>query len=224
MGTVVELTGRGRAYLAAPQQGAGLGLLVIHERWGLVPQVQDVCDRFGAEGFTALAPDLFRGATADEPDDAARLMMGLDLEQAGHKLGAAIDHLEVSSSVRGQGVGVVGFCMGGGLGLVLATRRADIRACVAYYGIVPPPSARPDWSRLQAPVQGHVGDQDELVPPEEARHLEAMLSGLDKDVEVFFYPDAGHAFFDDSRPEAYNPTAAGLAWTRTLEFLRAKLG
>lgn len=224
MGTVFELTSRGRAYEAAPEQGAGPGLLVIHERWGLVPHVRDVCDRFGAEGFTAVAPDLFHGATAEEPDAAGKLMLGLNLEQAGRELAAAVDHLELSSSVRGQGIGVVGFCMGAGLALVLATQRAGIRACVVYYGLIPWPSVRPDWSRLQAPVQGHVGDQDELAA-DEARRLEATLSSLDKDVELFFYPDAGHAFFfDDSRPEAYNATAAGLAWTRTLEFLRAKLG
>lgn len=225
MGNLIELSGGKRAYLATPGQGAGLGLVVVHEYWGLVAHVQDVCERFAAEGFTAIAPDLFHGATADEPDKAGTLMMALDSEQAASELGVAIDHLEASPSVRGQGVGVLGFSMGGGLALVLATRRsADVRACVTFYGLLPWESGRPDWSRLQAPVQGHVAEQRGLLPAGGVGELEATLSSLDTDVELFVYPDAGPGFFDDSRPDAYDATAAGLAWTRTLEFLRAKLG
>lgn len=225
MGDAIELPGNDRAYLATPAQGAGPGLVVIQEYWGLVPHIEDVCDRFAAEGFTALAPDLFHGATASEPDEAGKLMMALNLERAGREMGAAIDHLTSSDAVRGEGVGVVGFCMGGGLAMMLATQRPDeVRVCVTFYGLIPWESAQPDWSRLQAPVQGHFGDEDELFSPDKVQALEQTLSDLGKEHELFFYPGTGHAFFNDDQPEAYDESAASIAWTRTLELLRAKLG
>lgn len=228
MGAIIELSANGTnrpGYLATPGLGAGPGLVVIQEQWGLVPHIEDVCDRLAAEGFTALAPDLLNGATTSEPDEADKLMMALNLEEAAGIMGAAADHLRSSEAVRGAGVGVIGFCMGGGLALVLATQRPeDIRACVTFYGLIPWESVRPDWSRLQAAVQGHVAENDDLFPPDEARRLEQTLHELGKDVEMFVYPDVGHAFFNDARPEVYDASAASTAWTRALEFLRAKLG
>ena len=224
-GTTIELSGGVRGYLAAPEQGAGPGLLVIQDRWGRSPFVEAVCDRFALEGFAALAPDLIAGAPATAPDDADRLMIGLNLDQAARRLGASVDHLTASPSVRGEGIGAVGFGMGGGLALVLATQRpSDVRAGVVFHGLAPSTSDRPDWSSLRAPVQGHFGEDDDRCRPEEVRRLEVALSEPGNDVELFLYPGAGHAFFDDTRPEAYHGASAALAWIRTLEFLRAKLG
>ncbi|MDQ3305561.1 MAG: dienelactone hydrolase family protein [Actinomycetota bacterium] len=225
MGELIDLGGGERGYLATPEVGAGPGLVVIQEYWGLVPHIEDLCDRFAAEGFTALAPDLFRGATASEPDEAGKLMMALNLEQAVGDMGAAVEHLRASPAVRGDGLGVVGFCMGGGLALMLAAQRpADIDACVAFYGLIPWESAHPDWTKLDGPVQGHFGEDDELFSPDRMRELEATLDRAGKETDFHLYAGAGHAFFNDTRPEAYDDTAAHLAWTRTLEFLRAKLG
>ncbi|MGH9004028.1 MAG: dienelactone hydrolase family protein, partial [Acidimicrobiia bacterium] len=121
-------------YLATPEAGAGPGLIVIQEWWGLVDHIKDLCDRFAAEGFTALAPDLYHGATTTEPDEAGRLMMGMNLERAARDMAGAVDHLAGHEAVRGQGVGVVGFCMGGGLALWLGTLRPDaVKAVVPYY-------------------------------------------------------------------------------------------
>src|SRR5688500_19098918 len=116
MGDMVEFPsngGTGRGYFATPEAGAGPGLIVIQEWWGLVPHIKDVCDRFAGEGFTALAPDLYHGESTTEPDEAGKLMMALNLEQAAKDMGGAIDYLESSDKVRGDGVGVIGFCMGG---------------------------------------------------------------------------------------------------------------
>lgn len=228
MGAIIELSGNGetgRGYLATPEQGAGPGLVVIQEYWGLVPHIEDVCDRLAGEGFTALAPDLYHGVTTSEPDEAGKLMMALNLGQAASDMAGAVDHLRTSEAVRGAGVGVIGFCMGGGLALMLAAERPDdVRACVAFYGLIPWESAHPDWSRLGAAVQGHFAEEDEFFSPEQARGLERTLRDLGKDVEMFLYPGVGHAFFNDTRPEAYDPSAASTAWTRALEFLRAKVG
>jgi carboxymethylenebutenolidase len=158
MGELVDFPSNGHnasGYLAVPASGQGPGVIVIQEWWGLVPHITDVCDRFAAEGFVALAPDLFHGQSTTEPDEAGKLMMTLNLDQAARDMGGAIDYLQGHDTVTSTGVGVTGFCMGGGLALLLAVQRPDdIVACAPYYGVIPWESAQPDWSRLQAPVRG----------------------------------------------------------------------
>jgi carboxymethylenebutenolidase len=228
MGAMVEFPSNGTTgsgYLATPERGAGLGLLVIQEWWGLVDHIKDVCDRFAAEGFTALAPDLYHGETAGEPDEAGKKMMAMDLGRAARDLDGAVDLLLGSDAVRGDGIGVTGFCMGGGLALVLATRRPDaVRACVPFYGVIPWPEAQPDWTALEAAVQGHFAEKDAFFTPEKVAELEATLRDLGKEADLIVYPGVDHAFFNDERREVYDEGAARTAWTRTLEFLRAKLG
>src|SRR5690606_26234135 len=146
MGEIVTFASNGgtaQGYLAVPEGGGGIPLVVIQEWWGLVPHIQDVCDRFAAEGFVALAPDLFHGETTTEPDEAGKLMMALNVDQAARDMGGAVDKVaEVAGSDR---VGVTGFCMGGGLALVLAAKRPDkVKAAVPWYGLIPWPDAEPD--------------------------------------------------------------------------------
>src|SRR5919197_5696064 len=106
-------------YLATPQSGKGPGVLVIQEWWGLVGHIKKVCDRFAADGFTALAPDLYHGKTASEPDEAGKLFMALNIAQAEKDLRGAAQYLAGQSSTKK--LGVVGFCMGGQLALYAAT-------------------------------------------------------------------------------------------------------
>ena len=213
-------------YLAAGE-GAGLGVVVIQEWWGLVPHIEDVCDRLAAEGFTALAPDLFDGHTIpnSEPDEGDKAMMAMNMPVAATRLSGAVDFLVDHPAVRGHGLGVIGFSMGGGLALWLASLRPDqIRAAVPFYGAIPWPDAQPDWDRIEAAVEGHYGELDDWATPMLARDIEEKLDARDRDVRLFFYPNVGHAFFNDTRPEAYDEDSARQAWVRTLEFLRAKLG
>lgn len=229
MGELVELPGEGRTargYLAAGE-GAGLGVIVIHEWWGLVPHIRDVCDRLASEGFTALAPDLYHGDTVPhaEPDEAQKRSMAMELPRAAQELSGAVDYLVDHPAVRGRGIGVVGFCVGGGLALWLATLRPDqVRAAVPFYGAIPWPEVQPDWDRLEAAIEGHYGERDDWATPDVARAMEADLVSRGKEVRLFTYPGVGHAFFNDARAEAYDEDAARQAWVRTLEFLRAKLG
>ena len=229
MGEMVEFRSNGSTaggYLAPASDGAGLGVIVIQEWWGLVPHIRDVCDRFSDEGFSALAPDLYHGKTVpqSEPDEARKAVMALDLERAAKDMTGAVDFLVEHDAVRGRGVGVVGFCMGGGLALWLATLRPDrVRAVVPFYGF-PPSGYEPDWSKLEAAVEGHYAEQDERAGPKVASDLEERLGALGKEVRMFVYPGTHHAFFNDTRPEVHDPDAARQAWVRTLEFLRAKLG
>ena len=229
MGEMVEFPsngGTGGGYLAPAHEGAGLGVIVVQEGGGLVDHIVDVCDRFAAEGFTALAPDLYHGKTVPnrEPDEAAKALMAMDLDRAARDLSGAVDLLQAHDAVRGHGVAVVGFCMGGGLALWLATQRPDaVRAVVPFYGIAPN-GKDPDWSALTAAVEGHYAEHDDMASPEAVAAFEATLTDLGKEVRVFSYPGTSHAFFNDTRPDVYDEDAARQAWVRTLEFLRAKLG
>jgi carboxymethylenebutenolidase len=229
MGQMVEFPSNGSTgggYLAPAHEGAGLGVVVVQEWWGLVDHIVDVCDRFAAEGFTALAPDLYHGKTVPnkEPDEAAKALMALDLERAARDLSGAVDYLQAHDAVRGHGVAIVGFCMGGGLALWLATLRPDaVRAAVPFYGIAPK-GAEPNWSAMTAAVEGHYAEHDDMASPDAVAAFEARLTDLGKEVRIFTYPNTGHAFFNDTRPEVYEEDAARQAWVRTLEFLRAKLG
>jgi carboxymethylenebutenolidase len=226
MGEMIEFPSNGTAdqgYLALPASGAGPGVVVIQEWWGLVPHIKDVCDRFAAAGFVALAPDLYRGKQVTEPDEAGKEMMALQLDRAGKDMSGAVD--EVRRRSGHDEVGVVGFCMGGGLALVLATQRPDaVVACIAFYGVIPWADAQPDFGPMRAAVLGHIAELDGFFGPDVADALEAQLKALGKEVEFHLYPGVDHAFFNDTRPEVYNADASALAWQRTIDFLHARLG
>jgi carboxymethylenebutenolidase len=225
MGEMVEFASNGgtaNGYLATPATGTGVPLVVIQEWWGLVPHIQDVCDRFAAEGFLALAPDLYRGATTTEPDEAGKLMMALNMAQAAKDLSGAVD--EVSLRAGGDRVGVTGFCMGGGLALVAATQRPDkLKACVAWYGLIPWPDAQPDWARLDAPVLGHYAELDAFFTPDKAQELADDLRRIGKDVEIVIHAGVDHAFFNDTRPEVHDARESAHAWASVVPFLRANI-
>ena len=151
--------------------------------------------------------------------------MAVDIGRAAEELSGAVDFLLEHPAVRGQTVGVVGFCIGGGLALWLATVRPDkVAAVVPFYGLIPGTAVQPDYSRLEAAVEGHYAEDDDMAGPAEVEYLQETLTGMGKDVKMFLYPRTHHAFFNDSRPEVYDEESARVAWVRTLEFLRAQLG
>jgi carboxymethylenebutenolidase len=230
MGERIEFPSDGSTapgYLAVPDVGSDgtIGVLVLQEWWGLVDQITRTCDRFAAAGFTALAPDLYRGTAVPltEPDEAAKHMMALEMGQAATQLSGAVD--ELRRRTGGASIGVVGFCMGGGLALVLACRRPDaVAAVVPAYGVIPWPDAQPDYSAMTAAVLGHVAELDGSFTPAAAAALEAQLKGLGRDASFLVYPGVDHAFFNEDRAEVYDEAAAELLWERTVEFLRSRLG
>jgi carboxymethylenebutenolidase len=228
MGEIVEFPSNGttgQGYLATPEGGDGPGVVVIQEWWGLVDHIKDVCDRFAREGFVALAPDLYHGEKADEPDEAGKLMMSMNIEKAAKDMSGAVDFVRDRASGGAGGIGVVGFCMGGALALLIAAQRPDaVKAVAPFYGVIGWPAEQPDWANLGAAVQGHYAEKDDFASPEKVHDLEARLKELGKDVEVFIYPDAEHAFFNDTRPEVHDSAASQQAWDRTLAFFRSHLG
>ncbi|HEX5587750.1 MAG TPA: dienelactone hydrolase family protein [Acidimicrobiia bacterium] len=214
----------GQGYLAIPDSGRGPGVVVLQEWWGINDQIREVCDRFASEGFVGLAPDIYRGVVTTEPDEAAKLMMALNIEQAAKDMAGAVDFLVAHDAVTSTGVGVTGYCMGGGLALWLATLRPDaVVAVVPHYGVIPWPAAQPDYTRLQAKVQGHYAENDDFAGPPAVAALEEQLSAAGKDYEFFVYPGTEHAFTNHHRPEVFHEEHSETTWTRTLEFLRANV-
>lgn len=221
---MIEFKANGRTapgYLAKPSSGKGPGIIVIQEWWGLVDHIKDVADRFAAEGFVALAPDLFHGERTTDPDEAGRKMMALDIAEAGKDLSGAAQHLLDLPEVEPKKVAALGFCMGGQLALYAGAEHHDkISAAVDFYGIHP--SVDLEFSKLQIPLLGHFGKKDHFVSEDAAKDLIAKINAAGNEIETHFY-DTGHAFFNDSRPEAYSQADAKLAWDRTLSFLRKHL-
>jgi carboxymethylenebutenolidase len=210
-------------YLALPASGRGPGVVVIQEWWGLTGHIVDVADRLAAAGFVALAPDLFGGATTHDPDEAARLMDQLPVDQAARDLGGAVDYLLGHDAVTSTRIGAVGFCMGGGFVLVLAAQQGDkIGAAVSFYGVLG--EKYPSFEHLTAPLLGHFGEQDPMTGPGNVRELAATIerqSGQRPDFRL--YP-AGHAFFNDENLiGTYDPEQAAKAWDITIEFLGEQL-
>ena len=224
MGETVEFKSNGgqtKAYLAVPNSGSGPGVVVIQEWWGLVSHIKDVCDRVAAEGFVALAPDLYHGEVAKSPDEAGKMMMALRIDEAEKDLSGAIEFLLSHKSTNSNRLGVIGFCMGGALSLYAATKNENVSACVVFYGIHP--KVKPDLSSLTAPVLGIYAERDGFVSPEVVNGLAKQLESLGKTFDFHIYPGADHAFFNDTRPEVYDAAASKDAWRRTLEFLKANV-
>jgi carboxymethylenebutenolidase len=214
--------GQAHGYLAKPASGSGPGVIVVQEWWGLDDHMADIVDRFAAEGFVALAPDLYGGRVAHDTDTAGKYMSDLPAEQAARDLSGAVDFLLADESVTSSKLGDVGFCMGGAFALALAAQQGDrIGAVVAFYGVGPIPN---DFSGISAPVLGHYGEQDQFYPVDQARAQEQQMKEQMQSPVEFHYYDAGHAFHNDKdQLGTYDEGAAKQAWSRTVEFLRANL-
>jgi carboxymethylenebutenolidase len=229
MGEMIQFPSNGHTcsgYLARPSGGRGPGLVVIQEWWGLVDHIKDVCDRFAAEGFVALAPDLFHGekASTQEPDKAGKLAMGLKIDEATRDMLGAVAWLAKSEETTGDRVGIAGFCMGGALALHAAAQTPTIAAAVAFYpGMQFLERAAFDVTRVRAPMLGHFASEDHSYTREQVDDLQRRAREGGNEFEVHWYSGADHAFFNDTRPEVHRPEASREAWERTLGFLRKHL-
>ena len=229
MGETVGFPSNGEAssgYLATAPSGRGPGVIVIQEYWGLVPHIQNICERFAREGFVALAPDLFRGksATLQEPDQAGKLLMELQLDRAARDMLGAANWLVSNERASGDRVGIVGFCMGGALALYAATLSDVFAAVVPFYPYFgKTDAAKPEYNRIRGAVLGHFAEHDGAYSRGQVDDLEEQLRQARVNVEFFWYPGTDHAFFNDDRPQVFNEDAARLAWDRTLAFFRTHL-
>lgn len=222
-GAMIDFAANGgtcKGYLSLPEaETDGPGLILLQEYWGLVKHIEDVADRFAADGYVVLAPDLYGGDSTQSPDEAMRKMMALDIAYAAKQLQGAADFLRSHERVNPKKVGAMGFCMGGQLALFAGTT-ASVDAVVDFYGIHP--EVKPDFAEMACPVMCHFGKSDGFVGEDDARALVATMTAAGVQVDAHFY-DAGHAFFNDSRPEAYDADSANQAHARTLQFLSSAL-
>lgn len=208
-------------YLAMPEgNGPFHAVIAIQEWWGLVGHIKDVADRLAAQGFVTLAPDLYHGKVATEPDEARKLVMALDRARAIAEIDAAAKYLRSLELVQPKKVGIVGWCMGGGLALSAAAHSNQIDAVVCFYGR---PLEAADTAKLKAPVLALYGELDAGIP-------QSIVQTFDKELEkagvahyIHTYAGAHHAFFNDGRAESYHPEAAQDAWGRTLAWFRQHL-
>jgi carboxymethylenebutenolidase len=211
------------ARLKAGGKSAGArrpAVLVIHENRGLNPHIQDVARRFAVEGFLALAPDMLSplGGTPADQDQATKMIGSLKGEETVTRLAAAVRFLASHPESTGK-VGVVGFCWGGGLVNQLAAAGTSLNAGVAYYGRQLPAAEVP---KISAPLMLHYAGLDERINAG-IPDYEAALKANNKTYELFMYDGANHAFNNDTNAARYNKQAAGLAWGRTIRFLKKYL-
>ena len=224
-GQLVEFGSNGgtaHGYLALPPSGSGPAVVVIQEWWGLVDHIKDVADRFAFMGFVALAPDLYHGQQTVEPDEAGKLMMALNIDQAAKDLSGAVGYVLGRPETTSRTAAAIGFCMGGQLALYAAAVAPEQISVVAdFYGVHP--NVTIDYTRLKAAVCGAFAENDSWAPPQVAAELEARIKAAGAATDFKVYPGAEHSFFNDSRPGAYHAAFAKDAWARTLDFFRAHL-
>jgi len=208
-------------YLAEPDDdGAHPGVIVIQEWWGLDAHIRDVAERFAREGFVALAPDLYHGKTATEPDEARKLAMSLNRERSAKDLGGAARFLVELPEVSPKKLGCIGFCLGGSMTLMLAAANGQIVAGAPFYaGFMPPPD---ELGKIEAELFCAFGAKDAGIPLERVREFEAALQEQGKRAEVKVYEGAPHSFFNDTKP-SYREDAAKDAWERSLALFRRAL-
>ncbi len=227
MGEVVLFPSNGdpcSGYLALPNRAGGPAVIVIQEWWGLVGHITEVADRFAEAGFVALAPDLYHGEIAQEPDHAMKLLMGLAMDKAALDIAGAADYLSGRKEVVGKGVGAVGFCMGGSLALWSATISTKVRASVAFYPGMPWPRMNPQWENYSGKrALIHCADSDGTSSALGIQEALAGIRAAGGIVEAVDYPGTRHAFFNNERLEVYDPLASKVAWDRTLGFLRGAI-
>jgi len=208
----------GSGYLAIPERGHGRGVLVLHAWWGLKPFFKTVCDRLAAQGFVALAPDLYQGRTAATIEEAQALLEQRDFELMQATATGALAYLRGHRTTRGAAAGALGFSMGGSWAIFLASLAPeDIAAAVIFYG-----SESVNFSAARAAYLGHYAEEDEWEPLDGIRQMEADMRDAGRDVTIHVYPDVKHWFFEADRPE-YNREVAEVAWRRTLDFLNQQL-
>ena len=211
--------GETTAYVALPDKtdSERNAVIIIHEWWGLNDHIKDIANRYAAEGFTAIAPDLFRGEIAANPEEAGKLMNALELEDGldtiKNTITAARDKYEIAH------FGITGFCMGGTYALQAVCHLEGLSASAPFYGDIPDEMT---LKGLKTPVIFISGTKDKWINPERVKELERIAETNTLPIKSEKY-EADHAFFNNTRPEVYDEEAARDAWTKVLAFFNENL-
>jgi len=209
-----------QAFLAHPGDGNSQqpAIIILHEWWGLNDHIKEIARRFAQAGYVALAPDLYSrlgNTITKDAAEAAKLMDSLSSQLVLRDLNAATTFLKAQRFVDPLHLGIIGFCMGGTLALNQTMHNSDMKAATIFYGKVPPIES---FKYLLCPILYHHGTKDGWVTKQEVDRLRQGLQVNGKPGDVISYPNAEHAFFNDTRPEVYRKDDAAQAWQRTLQF------
>ena len=205
------------AYAAVPDTGSEKAVIVIHEWWGLNDHVKDIANRYAAEGFVTIAPDLYRGTVAAESSEASAMMHALSIEDGLDTIKNAIDTAALGYDI--SHFGITGYCMGGTFALRAACELEGLSAAAPFYGDIPEDDV---LQKLTTPTIFVSGTRDGWITPEKVAQLEDAAERFELPVHSVKY-DADHAFFNDTRPEVYDVTAANDAWALVVGFFHDKL-
>jgi len=224
---MIEVPGGMPAFVARLEGGPRPAVLVIQEAFGLNNHIREVTQRIAAEGYVALAPDLYwrggkgRSVAYEDLGQAISIMQTLKDPEIVTDVGSAIAWLEKQSSVRADRIGITGFCMGGRVSYLVACELPDkIRAAAPFYGGGIPIDKT---AKLKAPVLAFFGEKDGFIPLEFVEQLRNEATKQKKQVQIVVYPGADHGFFCNERG-SYNPAAAADAWERLSKFFATHLG
>jgi carboxymethylenebutenolidase len=209
-------------YLALPD-GAGKhpAIIVIHEWWGLNDWVKEQAQKYAAQGYVALAVDLYRGKVATNQDEAHILMRGLPDDRGIRDLEAAFTFLSSRPDVNAGKIGSIGWCMGGSWSIKLAVDQPRLAASVVNYGWLPSEPAL--VAKIKAPVQGNFGADDQGIPPKDVKTFEAAMKADGKIADIKIYDGAGHAFQNPNNKQGYRPEATADASQRISAFFQKYL-
>jgi carboxymethylenebutenolidase len=209
-------------FLALPDGGGKHpAIVVIHEWWGLNDQVKEDAQKLAAQGYVALAVDLYRGKVATTPDVAHELMRGVPDDRGMRDIEAAFAYLAARPDVKPGKIGSVGWCMGGGWSIKLAMSEPKLAACAVNYGSLPTEAT--SIARIKAPVLGNFGADDRGITPDSVHAFDAAMKAAGKPVDVKIYDGAGHAFENPNNKDGYRPQAAADAWSRMDAFFKKTL-
>jgi carboxymethylenebutenolidase len=192
-------------------------VILIQEWWGINDHIRDISGRYAREGYTCVAPDLFRGKVTKDAQEASKLMHELSIEDGMGTIKRAVE--EVGAKYKFEKIAITGYCMGGTYALRAACEIETLAASAPFYGDIADDET---LSRLKVPTLFIAGARDQWINPEKVNELKEAARKYNLPVEVISY-DADHAFFNDTRPEVYNPEAAADAWQRVLNFFGERL-
>ncbi|HVI09760.1 MAG TPA: dienelactone hydrolase family protein [Candidatus Binatia bacterium] len=196
-------------------------IIVIHEWWGLNDWVKEQAGKLADQGYEALAIDLYRGKVATTPEMAHEIMRGVPEDRAKRDLQAAFDYLASQPNVKKERIGAIGWCMGGGYSLDVALDEPTLAADVINYGHLATDTAA--LKKINAPILGLFGAQDQGIPPDDVHKFEATMKQLGKKIDVKIYDDAGHGFENPNNKNGYRAEDTADAWKRTVAFLDTNL-
>ncbi len=213
--------GTATGYVAHPTAGGPYpGVVVIQEWWGLNDNIKDIANRIAAEGYVALAPDLYHGEVAAEPDLAQKLMMSLVQEQAVKDMNGAVAALQARDDVVSDKIGTTGFCMGGGLALLLHMSNSDVKASAPFYGV--PMGDLANVSNIQGGVLGIYAGLDGVVTQEYVDKVQNALNEASVPNEIIVYAEADHGFFNDTG-DVFKADDAADSWDKLKTFFASNL-